>query len=101
MLLHGRRPIVAKMDVPARPPFHFQAQTLPGNLDWGSNMGKIGRTYPRDAALMPPSSSALAHFDRPFTAHEERAMRYEIVAAVVGFLSLLGFIAWLAATSAG
>jgi hypothetical protein len=50
---------------------------------------------------MPHSSSALAHFDKPFTAHEERAMRYEIIAAVIGLLCLLGFVAWLAATSAG
>jgi hypothetical protein len=100
MLSHGQRSSVAKMDVTSRSAFHFRRRLLP-EPRLGVDMGKIGRTYPRDAALMPHSSSALAHFDKPFTAHEERAMRYEIIAAVIGLLCLLGFVAWLAATSAG
>jgi len=58
-------------------------------------MGKIGRTYPRYATLASASSSALAHFDRPFTAHEERTVRRQVIAGVVGLLCALALIGWL------
>ena len=60
-------------------------------------MGKIGRTYPRYATLASATPSALAHFDRPFTAHQERAMRREITAGVVGLLGVLALVGWLIA----
>ena len=60
-------------------------------------MGRIGRTYPRYATLASPSASALAHFDRPFTAHEERTMRRELTAGIVGLLGVLALIGWLIA----
>jgi hypothetical protein len=56
-------------------------------------MGKIGKTYPGLGGRVhqhPPS--ALARFDRPFTDLEQRAMRHQITAALVGVLILLGFI---------
>ena len=40
------------------------------------------------------SPSALQRFDRPLAEPEERALRNEVTAAVIGLVCLLGLIGW-------
>lgn len=58
-------------------------------------MGKIGKTYAGAGGwAQAHSREALQRFDPPLADPQERTMRREIKAAVVGLICLLGLIGW-------
>jgi len=50
------------------------------------NMGRIGRSYPRFEQPQKPSA---------LPAEDDGISAYQVVGAIVGVLSALGFIGWL------
>ena len=58
-------------------------------------MGKIGSSYPgAGGKIQQPSSSALAQFDAARSPIEEKAMRREFLAAVLGLIGVVALIGW-------
>jgi hypothetical protein len=58
-------------------------------------MAKIDKTYPGSGVRVEHNvSSAVAHFDRPFSVEEERAMRYQMAGAAVVLICVLALICW-------
>lgn len=57
-------------------------------------MGKIGKSYPRDALSALNDQEALRRFDRPLVEPDDSALRYELAAAIVGVLGVLGLVGW-------
>jgi hypothetical protein len=61
-------------------------------------MGKIGKTYAGAGGRAQYHSLAtLARLDRPLSSHQERVMRRQLMASVVTFISVLGFVGWVLA----
>jgi hypothetical protein len=61
----------------------------------GADMGNIGNPMPGHADdIEQNSSSAFERFNRPLAPHEERALRREMLVAVIGVLCVLALIGW-------
>ena len=58
-------------------------------------MGNIGNPMPGHAdEIEQNSNSAFERFNRPLALHEERALRREMLVAVVGVICVLALIGW-------
>ena len=58
-------------------------------------MGNIGNPFHAEADdIEQNSSAAFERFNRPRAAHEERAMRREMLIAVLGLIGILAIIGW-------